>query len=234
MGRIIGTGVYPTATLGTLEVNGSTIGSSGDDNVILSGNGTGSVIIPSKLISSNATASTSAITGSFISNGGVGVEQDVWVAGVLNLGGSSGITNTTIGGTTPYPGRFTTVTATGVTTFAETTETAIVKSSASGTVLHDFNESNIWIHTSIGGNFTMNLANVPTTNDRSITVTLILVQGGTGYYANAFQIDGAAQTIKWANWVTPSAGANKYDMQTFQLIRSGSAWTVIGSLTSHG
>lgn len=234
MGRIIGTGVSPAATLGTLQVTGSTIGSSGNDDVVLGGTGSGKVIIPSKLISSNSSGSTSTITGSFLCSGGMGVAQDVWVGGIVNLAGVNGINGTAIGGTTPSTGSFTTLTVNGLTTFAETTEVMASKTGATGTVVHDFTESNIWYHSSISANFTMNLTNVPTTNDRSFSVALILEQGSTGRYASALQIDGVAQTIRWANWVTPTPGANKYDLQTFTIIRSGSAWTVIGSLTSHG
>ena len=234
MGRIIGTGVKPTATLGTLAVAGTTIGSNANDDVILSGSGTGRVVIPSKLISSNNTGSSSTITGSFVSSGGMGVAQDVWVAGGINIAGVAGISNTVIGGTTPSTGSFTSITTSGLATFAETAEVMASKTGATGTVVHDFTEANIWYHSSISANFTMNLTNVPTTNDRSFAVTLILVQGSSPYYASAFQIDGVAQTVRWANWITPTPQANKYDIQTFSIVRTGSAWTVVGSLTSHG
>ena len=234
MGRMIGTGVYPKATLGTLAISGTTIGSTNNDNVVIEGNNQGKVIIPSKLISTNSTASTSSLTGSFVATGGMGVAKDVWIGNTLRVATQTSINNTTIGATTPSSGSFTTVTVTGVATFAETTEVLATKTGATGVVAHDFTESNIWYHSSILANFTMNLTNVPTTNDRAIQVSLVLIQGATGRLANVFQIDGVAQTIRWANWATPIPQANKYEVQTFTLIRSGSAWTVIGSLTSHG
>lgn len=234
MGRIIGTGVYPTATLGTLAVTGTTIGSTGNDNVIIEGNGTGKVIIPSKLISSNTSTSSSAITGSFIANGGVGIAKDLWIGAGLRVAGIAGISNTVVGATTPSSGSFTSLTVTGLATLAETTEVSATKSGATGVVVHDFTEANIWIHSSLVANFTVNLTNVPTTNDRTLSISLVLIQGATPRLATAFQIDGVAQTIRWANWNTPTPQANKYDIQTFTLVRSGSAWTVIGSLTSNG
>lgn len=235
MGRIVSTGVYPKATLGSLAITGSTIGSLGNDNIVLAGNGSGKVLIPSKLISTNNTGSSSTLTGSFLCSGGMGVAQDVWVGGSISIAGVlNGIANTVIGGTTPSSGSFTTLTSTGLATFAEMTEVMATKTGATGTVAHDFTEGHVWHHTSIAGNFTCNLTNVPTTNDRSFVATLILSQGATGYYANALQIDGVAQTIRWANWITPTPQANKYDIQTFSIMRTGSAWTVVGSLTSHG
>jgi hypothetical protein len=80
-------------------------------------------------------------------------------------------------------------------------------------------------------NFTINLTGVPTTNDRIITFTAIITQGSTGYYPSAFQIDGSAQTIKWGGGaaVAATSGAGKIDIYTFNLLRTGSAWTVFGA-----
>jgi hypothetical protein len=58
--------------------------------------------------------------------------------------------------------------------------------------------------------------------------TLIISQGATPYISNIVQIDGVAQTIKWLGAYTPSGAANKIDIISFSLIRTGSAWTVLG------
>jgi hypothetical protein len=92
----------------------------------------------------------------------------------------------------------------------------------------------IFYHSSISNNFTANITNVPVTNDRAIGVTLVLSQGGTPYMSTALQIDGSAQTIKWVNNVTPSGAANKVDIVGFSLIRTGSAWTVLGQYSTYG
>jgi hypothetical protein len=65
-------------------------------------------------------------------------------------------------------------------------------------------------------------------------VTLIVTQGATAYIPNAVQIDGAAQTINWSGGVAPTPAANKRDVFTFALIRSSSAWTVLGNYSSFG
>jgi hypothetical protein len=104
---------------------------------------------------------------------------------------------------------------------------------ATGVVVHDFSQRAIWYHSTIGNNFTVNLINVPTTTEQAMGVTLVLAQGVTGYIPNVIQINGSAQTIKWANGIvpTPSSGAGKLDIVTFSILRiSTPAWVVAGQL----
>jgi hypothetical protein len=110
------------------------------------------------------------------------------------------------------------------------TETLATKTGATGTVVHDFTESQIWYHSSMSANFTANFTNIPTTDSRTISLTLVLNQGATGYYPSAVQIDGVGQTLRWLGNVTPTAtsGAGKIDVATFNLIRTGAAWFVTG------
>jgi hypothetical protein len=136
----------------------------------------------------------------------------------------------TIGGSTAAAGTFTNLTASGLTSLAEITEVLNTKTAATGVVTHDFSTGAIWYHSSISANFTVNLTNVPTTNDRIITVSLLLNQGATGRLPNAFQIDGVAQTIRWQNNVTPTPNINIIEIATFSLIRTGSTWFVLGQL----
>ena len=144
--------------------------------------------------------------------------------------GTGSIDNMTIGGSTAAAGTFTNLTASGLTTLAEITETLNTKTAATGVVTHDFSTGAIWYHSSISANFTVNLTNVPTTNDRIITVSLILNQGATGRLPSAFQIDGVAQTIRWQNNVTPTPNINIIEIATFSLVRTGSTWFVLGQL----
>ena len=156
----------------------------------------------------NSTASTSTTTGALVVTGGVGV------GGNLNIGGNLEVT--------------------GITTLQETTEVLNTKTSATGTVVHNLSEGNTWYHSSISANFTANFTNVPTTNNRTIVCTLILVQGATAYIPNAVQIDGVAQTINWTghNGV-PTGDANDTNIATFILIRQTNSWTVLGSVVNN-
>ena len=115
-------------------------------------------------------------------------------------------------------------------TLNETTEGLVSLTGATGTVTHNLATTNIFVHTSVAANFTVNFTNVPTTNDRVISPSLIVIQGATAYLPNALQIDGVAQTIKWSSGSAPSATASRTEIFTFTLIRISSGWTVLGGL----
>jgi hypothetical protein len=75
---------------------------------------------------------------------------------------------------------------------------------------------------------------MPTDANRVYTVSLILVQGATPYYANVLQIGGTPITINWANNTTPTPAANKREIETFILTYTGSTWAALGQYTSFG
>jgi hypothetical protein len=125
-------------------------------------------------------------------------------------------------------------TFTGLVSLQQTTELLNTITSATGTVTHDFSTGAIFYHSSISANFTANFTNVPTTNNRTIVVSLILAQGVTARIPSAVQIDGSAQTIKWQDNTVPTGNASKVDIVSFSLIRTGSAWTVLGGLSTYG
>ncbi len=126
------------------------------------------------------------------------------------------------------------LTVTGFTTLQEVTEVLSTLTGATGTVTHNLTDGSVFYHTSAAANFTANFTNVPTTTSRSITVTIVIVQGATGYIPNAVQIDGAAQTINWAGGAAPTPTANKTEFYSFNLLRIGSAWSVFGSEITFG
>ena len=121
---------------------------------------------------------------------------------------------------------------TGTITLQQSTEVLNTKTGATGTVTHDFSTGAIWYHTSMAANFVVNFTNVPTTNNRTISTALVLVQGATARLPIDLSIDGVAQTIKWLT--IPTGSANKIDLVSFTLIRTNSAWTVLGSLSTYG
>lgn len=135
---------------------------------------------------------------------------------------SSGLT---VVGTTSATGF--TVGSDGVNTI---TEKIATKSSATGTVDHDYTEAQIFWHTGISANFTANFTNVPTTDNRNINFTLVLVQGGTGRYPSAVQIGGSAVTLRWSNNLTPTPSVNAIDIVSLSLFRVGATWYCVGNL----
>ena len=165
------------------------------------------------------TGTVSGITASMVGLGSVTNESKATMFTSPTFTGTATATNLTIN---------------GLTTLAETTETLDTKSSVTGTVVHDFSTTAIWYYSSISGNVTANFTNVPTTNNRITSVSIVVNQGGTGYIVNGLQIDGVTQTIRWQANTVPSASTNQVDVFTFSLLRAADAWTVLGSATSHG
>ena len=110
----------------------------------------------------------------------------------------------------------------------------IYEAEISSIVLHDISQSSIFSHSGLTENITANFTNVPTTNDRTLSVALIISQGATGYLPTAVQIDGAAQTILWQGASAPTSTPSATDIASFTLIRSAGAWTVLGTVTAFG
>lgn len=79
-----------------------------------------------------------------------------------------------------------------------------------------------------GANFTINVTNVPTDNNKAIDASVLVNQGATGRIPSAFQIDGVAQTIRWVGGVTPTGTNNKLDVFSFTMLRQSNTWTVLG------
>ena len=236
MGRKLGTGISTNTTgTGSITTVGTTIASAtANGNIVLDASGTGNTVITKVTSITDNTISSSTTTGTLVTGGGVGIVKNLNVGGSLNVTGSL-VASIGVSPATPAAATFTTLTHSGLFTIAESQDLIATKTGASSTVTHDFTESNVWQHSSIAGNFTVNLTNVPTTNERAITISLILVQGATPYYATGFQIGGVSQTIKRSTYVnsfTPTA--NRREIQTFTLTRTGSSWSVVSTFSSYG
>ncbi len=87
---------------------------------------------------------------------------------------------------------------------------------------------------SVGANWTVNLTNLNLDEQRATTVTIVIDQGETGYYPNALQIAGQAQTIRWQGNTLPTPSTSRVDVVTFSILRTGvegAEYTVLGQLT---
>jgi predicted acyltransferase (DUF342 family) len=220
------------ATLGgNLQVDGNTtIGNADTDTITVGGSFvTGTALRTAKTATNTLSLAAYDVDGTAYTNLITLTAGNTPSLALTSISTGS-IDNMTIGGSTAAAGTFTNLTVSGLTTLAEITETLNTKTAATGVVTHDFSTGAIWYHSSISANFTVNLTNVPTTNDRIITVSLILNQGATGRLPSAFQIDGVAQTIRWQNNVTPTPNINIIEIATFSLVRTGSTWFVLGQL----
>jgi hypothetical protein len=134
---------------------------------------------------------------------------------------------------TNKPTTFSDLTLTGLTTLQQSAEIFDTKTGATGVVVHDFSTGAIWYHTSITANFTANFTNVPTTANRAITVVLVLNQGSTARLPSAIQVNGAGVTIEWQEATPPTPNSNQIDVVSFTLLRVGSTWFALGSLTTY-
>lgn len=124
------------------------------------------------------------------------------------------------------------LTVNGLTTIAELADVTADATITSNVLTVDFTSTNTaFIASAPSANFTLNVTNLPTTDNRMMTVTVVVTQGSTGYIPNAVQIGGAGQTIKWSGGSAPTAtnGAGKLDIFSFSFMRRSGAWTVFGA-----
>lgn len=99
-------------------------------------------------------------------------------------------------------------------------------------VTYDFNTGSIWYHSTATSNYTADFVNLPTTDNRAITATIIISQGATGYSPNALRISGVTQSIKWSSG-TYSVSTNKVDIVGFTFLRTSGTWSqVFGQISS--
>jgi hypothetical protein len=122
----------------------------------------------------------------------------------------------------------------GTTTIQQSIEVLNALTGATGNVTHDFTTGSIWYHSSISSNFTANFTNIPTTNNRTISLVIVLSQGATAYIPTAIQINGASQAVSWFNNQSPIGNASKTDVLSYTMIRIANAWSVLGTVASYG
>ena len=123
----------------------------------------------------------------------------------------------------------------GITTTQLSANILNSKSGAFGTVVHDILSSGtVFYHTSVASNFVANFTSVPTTDNRSTSISLVISQNNPAYICNGVQINGSAQTINWENSIEPTGNIGNTDLITFTLIRTNNTWLVTGSLSTHG
>jgi len=124
------------------------------------------------------------------------------------------------------------VSLSGTVDIQEMREALVATTITSNVAACDWSAGNIyWIGSAPSANFTVALTNVPTDNNKIMTINVFVTQGSTGYIPSALSIAGSAQTIKWPTAVapTPTSVAGRIDAFTFTLVRISSAWTVLGS-----
>ena len=97
----------------------------------------------------------------------------------------------------------------------------------------NFNDGSIFYLEPEGDNFVASYLNVPTTDDRIISTTIIISQTASAYIPNVVSINGDIIPISWANGSLPSGNANQTDIVGFSFMRIGATWSkVFGQLST--
>jgi len=108
----------------------------------------------------------------------------------------------------------------------------IEATAATGTLNYDVLTQAVWNLTSnAAGNWTLNIRG-DTSNSldsimdtgESITVAMLVPQGGSAYYNSAVTVDGASITPEWQGGSAPTGGnASSIDVYVYTIIKTGSA-----------
>ena len=118
----------------------------------------------------------------------------------------------------------------------EVYEKVTVQTSTTGTITFDTTAQAVELYTANQtANRTINFSNVNSNLaiGQSITAAILMTQGSTAYYLNAYQVDGSSVTPKWSGGSAPSAGnASGIDAYSFTIIKTADAtFTVLASQT---
>jgi hypothetical protein len=200
------------------------------------------------------TAGTGLSGGTITSTGTIAIDSTV-----VTLSGGQTLTNKTLTtpvissitntGTLTLPtstdtlvGRATTDTLSNKILLAPEERTTVSATAATGTINFDAVTQGVLYYTSnASGNWTFNVrGNSGTTLNSilavgdAITVAFLVQQGGTAYYATAFQVDGSAITPKWQTGTAPTGGnASSIDVYVYTIIKTAATptYTVFASQT---
>jgi hypothetical protein len=205
----------PTGTIGRTGATG-VIGPTGPTGLtgITGPTGTIGPIIPfSVYFTNNAPLNVNI-------NGGLAVSSFATINGPVNSQAISTISTTT-----------TSLNVVGGTTVRLINEPFQLVTGANGTMNFDVNQYAVFYNQTIAGNFTANFINVPTTNNNSIILTLILEQGASPYYATALRINSVATPIYWYQAIVPTPTPNAIEIESFTLFYLNSGWKVVAQYT---
>jgi hypothetical protein len=98
----------------------------------------------------------------------------------------------------------------------------------------NFALGDIWYLTSLSTNYTALFTNVPTTQLRTTTMTIIQAQGPTPYIPTAIQVNGSAVALQYAGGVNPTGRANKTDVVSIVVYNISGTFLAFGQLSSYG
>jgi hypothetical protein len=131
----------------------------------------------------------------------------------------------------------------GTTSVAEMIEKVDIPTSTTGTINFDFLSQAVQLYnTNQTANRTINFRGDGSNSldsimavGESMTAAVLMKQGSSAYYLNAYQVDGSSVTPEWSGGSAPSAGnANSIDTYVFTIIKTASAtFTVLASQSQY-
>ena len=124
----------------------------------------------------------------------------------------------------------------GTTQFQQTIEivgtSSIVFGLSPSTITYDFTVGSIWYHYDLVDNYFADFINVPTIDNRAISINIIINQGSTAYVPTFLSINGTIYDISWANGNTPTGNANQTDVIGFTFVNFGGIFRVLGQIST--
>jgi hypothetical protein len=125
----------------------------------------------------------------------------------------------------------------------EVFEKVSIGNSTSGTISYDFlGQGVVFVSSNQTANRTINFIgdssntlNSILSTGQSATCAVLMAQGSTAYYLNAYQVDGSAVTPKWQGGAPTEGTASGIDVYSFTIIKTADAtFTVLASVAAFG
>ena len=129
------------------------------------------------------------------------------------------------------------LTVTGPTNIQQVVEILTTATSSPGlspsTFNLNFDDGSIFYIEPEGDDFVANYLNVPTTDNRIISTTIIITQTASAYIPDTVIINGDIIPISWSGGSLPSGNSNQTDIVGFSFMRIGDTWSkVFGQLST--
>ena len=253
-GAITSTGAADIAGNFAINTNKFNVTASSGNTTIAGTLGvTGDVSINTNKFNVTASSGNTTVAGTLGVTGDVAVNTNKFtvaastgntaVGGTLSTAGlytaSAGITvpagqTLTVAGTTSLTGTTTVsgdLTVTGKLSVQESSDDTNDFTVVSNAITLDYTAGNVFYYA--GGataNWTLNLINVPTTDNKMLSISIVHPQGAAGYYPSVVNVNGAGTTLRWAQSTpVPTSSSGKIDIFTYTFIRRSSTWTTLGN-----
>ena len=108
----------------------------------------------------------------------------------------------------------------------------IVTAAYAASMIFDWSAGDIFYVSTVTGNISATITNLPTDVTGAYSIVFILQQGATAGYINSLTIGGTSYTIKWLGGSAPTPTINRVEVLSFALYYNSSTWLPLGQLAS--